>query len=299
MAEHPYMKLYGRDYLASTRHLTCAARGVYVDLLILSWFDDGVPGDPEVLRRMVGADTKEWRTTWPQLEAKWPVGDDGRRRNPREETERAKAIELASKRSASGKAGATAKQQANAKQTPSKPEASGDANDKLSVAVADPPPTASESEAVGDTPAPVVPFEGGAWPAQSVKPGKAWVSRIGLHVPVFLHLELCDRLRNAGVANPEAELLAWYPTVEDAWKGKRIGDPAIKFWEARFTEREGTTTRKVATMPGPSGVARPGAPAQVVDPDYNGAPYRFPCGHRPTCTTWPQHRALLADKETA
>ena len=28
----------------------------------------------------------------------------------------------------------------------------------------------------------------------------------------------------------------------------------------------------------------------VVDPDYNGAEYRWHCGHTPTCTTWPQCR---------
>jgi hypothetical protein len=38
------------------------------------------------------------------------------------------------------------------------------------------------------------------------------------------------------------------------------------------------------------GVAAPSSSVAVVDPDYNGAPYRFHCAHTPPCTTWPQHR---------
>jgi hypothetical protein len=41
------------------------------------------------------------------------------------------------------------------------------------------------------------------------------------------------------------------------------------------------------------GAAVPSSTVAVVDPDYHGAEYRFHCGHKPTCTAWPQHRDML------
>jgi hypothetical protein len=58
----------------------------------------------------------------------------------------------------------------------------------------------------------------------------------------------------------------------------------------RYDDRA-VTSGKVA------GLAGGGVPANrvsvgvhVIDPDYNGAEYRFHCGHSPACTTWPQCR---------
>lgn len=278
MAENPYMKLYGRDYLASTRHLTCAARGAYVDLLILAWFDEGVPADPEILRRMVGAEPKDWRGIWPQLEPKWPVSADGKRRNPREEEERAKARLVSSKRSESGKAGVAAR----AKQTASKPEANGQVNAKLSVAVAD-TDHRSDTQSVSDVvrgsapPAPEThtPPTGpdvtawGPTPARSHSPANAWQgTRKGLSVPQFLHDELVSRM-----ATPDdAALRAWYAETERAFNGRAIGETNLQFWRARFAEWQGTTgPRKVAGLTGGGVVARPVGVSS--------------CDHEPRCET--------------
>jgi uncharacterized protein YdaU (DUF1376 family) len=300
MAENPYMKLYGRDYLASTRHLTCAARGAYVDLLILAWFDEGVPADPEILRRMVGAEPKDWRGIWPQLEPKWPVSADDKRRNPREEEERAKARLVSSKRSESGKAGVAAR----AKQASSKPEANGQANAKLSVAVAD-TDHRSDTQSVSDVvrgsapPAPEThtPPTGpdvtawGPTPARSHSPANAWQgTRKGLSVPQFLHDELVSRM-----ATPDdAALRAWYAETERAFNGRAIGETNLQFWRARFAEWQGVTTLKPVKVVGLTGggVAprTTPEPVAVTDPDYRGKPHRFVCSHTPTCARWPEHR---------
>ncbi len=86
----PAFQFYARDWIASsTRAMSLAARGAYTDLLAFSWLNDGLQSDPDHLRRLVGATVDEWATIWPDLEHEWPVADDGKRRNDRQEEERA------------------------------------------------------------------------------------------------------------------------------------------------------------------------------------------------------------------
>jgi hypothetical protein len=47
---------------------------------------------------------------------------------------------------------------------------------------------------------------------------------------------------------------------------------------------------RAAGLSGGGQSARTSGTVTVTDPDYNGAPYRFPCSHTPPCATWPQCR---------
>lgn len=225
MADNPYIKLYGRDYLTSTRGMTCAARGAYVDLLILSWFDDGLPVDPDVLRRMVGADTREWRGIWPQVEGKWPVSGDGRRRNPREESERAKALDISNKRSESGKAGASARGKANARPVKSNSqanaEANGEANAKLSVsvAVAKPDPASSSDD-----------------DSASASGAEAWTSGQLRHASI----DLLDQWARLGTGSPVEDFgkLSWKEKrdIVDALKRRSLAEWEVVFRRAAASD---------------------------------------------------------------
>jgi hypothetical protein len=82
------------------------------------------------------------------------------------------------------------------------------------------------------------------------------------------------------------------PFVADLWW---IVDTVVKLDAGRYDDR---APMKVAGLTG-GGVVAPTVSTSVwvVDPDYKGHAHRFPCQHRPTCTTWPQHRDM--DAETA
>lgn len=103
----PAFQFYARDWIASsTRAMSLAARGAYTDLLAFSWLQDGLPVDPDTLRRLVGATEEEWARIWPDIEHEWPVVD-GRRRNERQESERTALADYKAQCERGGKARAS------------------------------------------------------------------------------------------------------------------------------------------------------------------------------------------------
>jgi uncharacterized protein YdaU (DUF1376 family) len=80
----PWMPFWGTDFMASTLGWSASERGAYLILLWAAWEGDGLPSDPERLFRL----DPDIRHAWHLLEDKFPVHDDGRRRNPRQERER-------------------------------------------------------------------------------------------------------------------------------------------------------------------------------------------------------------------
>lgn len=96
-----YLPLFGRDFLAATAGWTAAERGHYITLLIVQWEQGALP---------VGLDRLELvspgvSAVWEILEPKFPVWDDGLRRNRKMEDHREKCRELKDARSEAGKRG--------------------------------------------------------------------------------------------------------------------------------------------------------------------------------------------------
>jgi uncharacterized protein YdaU (DUF1376 family) len=91
MAKMPW---YPRDFASATRGWPLVARGAYRELLDAQWDMGALPEDPRELRLIIAATPKEWSACWPFLESKMPVFSDGRRRNPRLEAHRVKAIQI-------------------------------------------------------------------------------------------------------------------------------------------------------------------------------------------------------------
>ncbi len=102
MAKMPW---YPRDFSSSTRAWPLAARGIYRELLDAQWDMGSLPNDETVLRILAIATPAEWRSGWPYVERKFPIGTDGRLRNPRLEIHRRKAIDQFNSQSAGGRAG--------------------------------------------------------------------------------------------------------------------------------------------------------------------------------------------------
>lgn len=98
----PAFPFYAFDWLSSsTRAMSLAARGAYVDLLAFAWDQHGLPADTEALRRMTGASPDEWALVWPELATKFPIAADGRRRNAKLEEVRG-GVKAASARGVRG-----------------------------------------------------------------------------------------------------------------------------------------------------------------------------------------------------
>jgi uncharacterized protein YdaU (DUF1376 family) len=102
MAKMPW---YPRDFASATRAWPLAARAIYRELLDAQWDMGSLPDDATDLRALALATPAEWRIGWRYVEPKFPIGADGRLRNPRLEMHRRKAIEQFKSQSAGGRAG--------------------------------------------------------------------------------------------------------------------------------------------------------------------------------------------------
>lgn len=79
-----WFAFFGRDFLASTLGWSAEERGHYLTLLVAQWENDGLPNDLKRLELISPGVGKCWKL----IEAKFPVGKGGRRRNVRLEHER-------------------------------------------------------------------------------------------------------------------------------------------------------------------------------------------------------------------
>jgi uncharacterized protein YdaU (DUF1376 family) len=113
-----YLPLYVRDFLTSTYGWTAEERGHYLTLLMLAWDRGSLPAELEHLERLSPGVT----STWPLLADKFPLSEDGNRRNPRLEKHRTRCVGLKEKRVNAAKRAAAARASAasagaNAEQT--------------------------------------------------------------------------------------------------------------------------------------------------------------------------------------
>ena len=117
-----YLPLYVRDFLTSTIGWTAEERGHYLTLLMIQWDRGSLPAEASDLERLSPGVCQ----CWPVLAGKFPVCEDGTRRNLKLEEHRVRCVEIREKRSqaaksaASGRWSGDASRIANASQTHSK-----------------------------------------------------------------------------------------------------------------------------------------------------------------------------------
>lgn len=63
-------------------------KGVYLECLNHAWLNDGLPADPEDVFLLTTCTPEEFTRAWKRVEPCFPIAEDGRRRNPRQEKER-------------------------------------------------------------------------------------------------------------------------------------------------------------------------------------------------------------------
>ena len=117
-----YLPLYVRDFLTSTIGWTAEERGHYLTLLMIQWDRGSLPAEANDLERLSPGVCQCWSI----LAGKFPVCEDGTRRNAKLEEHRCRCVEIREKRSqaaksaASGRWSGDASRIANAQQTHSK-----------------------------------------------------------------------------------------------------------------------------------------------------------------------------------
>lgn len=144
-----YLPLYVRDFLTSTIGWTAEERGHYLTLLMIQWDRGFLPAESNDLERLSPGVLK----CWSMLAGKFPVCEDGTRRNTKLEEHRCRCVEIREKRSqaaksaASGRWSGDASRIANALQTHSKGTANGCHPTSTSTSTSNTPsPSGEESQ---------------------------------------------------------------------------------------------------------------------------------------------------------
>ncbi len=96
MKDAPAFDFYPERWSHGTKHMTKVERCDYLDLLSQQWTNDGLPADLDILARILGY--KKAAQIPAFVIEKFPVSDDGKRRNPRLEIERGKQRQRIEKR---------------------------------------------------------------------------------------------------------------------------------------------------------------------------------------------------------
>lgn len=88
--------------------------GLFLRCLNHSWKNDGLPSDPEDIRRCFRDDPEQFEIKWKRVQYCFPISEDGRRRNPRQEEERLEATSKSKKAKKSAKSRWACERNANA-----------------------------------------------------------------------------------------------------------------------------------------------------------------------------------------
>ena len=124
--EYPWFRFWVGDYLTDVRVQTMPlmAQGAYLRLLCFQWVEGSLPGCEDDLYRLCQCDPDEldafsllkgeeltagglfFEICWPHLDDRFPLGADGRRRNPRLERERCNHEQLSKAGQKGGRASA-------------------------------------------------------------------------------------------------------------------------------------------------------------------------------------------------
>lgn len=106
-AKSPAYQWYPGDAMSDTAYagLSLEEEGAWRRLYDFAWMNDGLPEDEEAIRRLLRCDARTFARIWPAVSLSYPVADDGRRRNPRQERERLAQSENRNARRDAAKAG--------------------------------------------------------------------------------------------------------------------------------------------------------------------------------------------------
>jgi len=103
MNRPPAYMNYAKEWIVGTMHLSLEEQGAYKRLLDYEWLEDGLPDNPVILAKILGQTSRKFARIWAAVSDFFPLCDDGLRRNPRLNRERAKYRYFHDLQSAKGK----------------------------------------------------------------------------------------------------------------------------------------------------------------------------------------------------
>ena len=103
MAKAPAFQFYAADFLTDTAEMTDQEVGVYIRLLSHQWINGSLHSDPNRLANGVAIGVLQ---VWDEIEHKFPLDNDNRRRNKRLEETRKQQQDYRDKQSEAGREGA-------------------------------------------------------------------------------------------------------------------------------------------------------------------------------------------------
>ena len=106
MDQLPYFRMFPKDHLGETAHLSTIEHGAHVLLMLAAWRSDGqiLPNDDKLLARYARMTAGQWRRVRPVLEGLWRVSSDGWTHS-----HLTKEVEAVRQKSESGRANARAR----------------------------------------------------------------------------------------------------------------------------------------------------------------------------------------------
>lgn len=105
----PWYPRFSRDFQASTASWNLEERGAYDCLLDHQWDNGHIPDDIRRVAAILRVGMAQAKRLWWIVEEKFPVCEDGNRRNPRQAFHRAEREEFIAEQARKGKAGADAR----------------------------------------------------------------------------------------------------------------------------------------------------------------------------------------------
>jgi uncharacterized protein YdaU (DUF1376 family) len=105
-----WYKMYARDWLTDDKVMALDhfQKGVYIDLLNLSWINNGLPNDKQMLKQMLRVNNRNWTKVVQVLDTFF-TKSDSKIVNRRQEMERGKYLDMVDKRRTAGSLGGKAK----------------------------------------------------------------------------------------------------------------------------------------------------------------------------------------------
>lgn len=102
MKDLPYYRLWVKDFDTNeaVRELNLAEAGLFLFALNHAWINDGLPSEPESIRRVLKISPAEFRRHWPLVAKCFFKDSSNRLRNKRQEEERQEALSVSIRNSA-------------------------------------------------------------------------------------------------------------------------------------------------------------------------------------------------------
>ena len=101
----PYFRWYPSDAESDLTYSSFSSTelGVFHRALNYAWMNDGLPDDDALIARALRLSVRDLREAWPVVRNSFPVDNDGKRRNKRQQTERVQVQSINAKASESAK----------------------------------------------------------------------------------------------------------------------------------------------------------------------------------------------------